>query len=1025
MSEEILRALMQLFAIIAKQDDGSGESERNFVRTFLSFQLNKAKTEEYLTLYDNYLIDKEEKPERVVEGDEETPAPKKRRRTSVSDSVRTLTICIKINKTLAQKQKVIVLVRLYELLKANNSFTESRIEIINTAAEGFNIPEEEKRVAETFFTQAPIPEDIAQHFVVINDYPEARSSAARIQSEGLDGEIVTIRFPSVNLLFTNYSGNNELHINGIPVNRSIVYLLAPGSTIRVPRGTIYYSDIVEKFLNTTQNHKLSFVVENLEYKFPGGKIGLRDINFSESHSSLVGIMGASGAGKTTLLNVLSGIEKPSGGSIRINGLDVTYDKTQIKGLIGYISQDDLLIEELTVYQNLYINAQLCFKDKSPEELKTLVLKTLEDLGLLETKDIIVGNALNKKISGGQRKRLNIALDLIREPAILFVDEPTSGLSSRDSENVMDLLKELSLKGNLIFVVIHQPSSDIFKMFDKICVLDVGGYNIYYGNPVEAVMYFKTAANHVNCDVGECEMCGNVNPELIFNILESQEVDEYGNYTGNRKMQPEEWHSAFKTNVKFPDFKEVKEKIFNSFKIPSIVKQLFVFIKRDVLSKIGNKQYLLINFLEAPVLALLLSIVIRYTSHVRGAEYIFKDNDNIPAYIFMCVIVMLFIGLTVSAEEIFKDRKILKRERFLNLSPLAYYLSKVKILFVISAIQALLFVLIGNYVIELKGMNFQCWFMLFSVACCANLIGLNISSAFNSAVTIYILIPLLIIPQLILGGAMFTFDKLNSAIGGGSGVPGVASMMPSRWAYEGLMVQQFRYNNYEEPFFDFDKNISQVNNKMTYYIPELVQISTDALRLSKEKDQKSHEELKEKLAILRNELGREAKINNQVVFADMAFLTPKKYSNITFENLNNHFVRLNRFYNFQFIRFDLKRNLKLSGLVDSKEGQATFQRIKNKYSNEYLEDVVRKEYVKNKYIVENEYLNQQIDPIYINPPNQYISYNIHFFSPYKYLFGKEISTFWFNSVVIWVISLVLFILLYFEVLKKTLNLFSKH
>jgi hypothetical protein len=103
----------------------------------------------------------------------------------------------------------------------------------------------------------------------------------------------------------------------------------------------------------------------------------------------------------------------------------------------------------------------------------------------------------------------------------------------------------------------------------------------------------------------------------------------------------------------------------------------------------------------------------------------------------------------------------------------------------------------------------------------------------------------------------------------------------------------------------------------------------------------------------------------------------------------------------------------------------YQKVKNKFSNEYLEDVVRKEYVKNKYIIEDNFLNQQIDAIYINPPKQTISYNIHFFSPYKYLFGKEISTFWFNCIVIWVISFVLFIFLYFEVLKKTLNLFNKH
>ncbi len=170
--------------------------------------------------------------------------------------------------------------------------------------------------------------------------------------------------------------------------------------------------------------------------------------------------------------------------------------------------------------------------------------TLDNLGLSEIRDIKVGNPLNKKISGGQRKRLNIALELIREPSVLFVDEPTSGLSSRDSENVMDLLKELSLNMKLIFVVIHQPSSDIFKMFDRLFILDTGGYPIYYGNPIEAVIYFKTVSNQINAEAGECAVCGNVNPELLFNIIEAREVDEFGKYTANRIRSPKDWNALF-------------------------------------------------------------------------------------------------------------------------------------------------------------------------------------------------------------------------------------------------------------------------------------------------------------------------------------------------------------------------------------------------------------------------------------------------------------------------------------------------
>ena len=160
---------------------------------------------------------------------------------------------------------------------------------------------------------------------------------------------------------------------------------------------------------------------------------------------------------------------------------------------------------------------------------------LDSIGLSQAKDLKVGSPLAKTISGGQRKRLNIALELIREPSILFVDEPTSGLSSNDSEVIMDLLKILALKGKLIFVVIHQPSSEIFKMFDKLIILDVGGYPIYKGDPVDAVVYFKKLIHHVNAEESECETCGNVNPEQIFNIIDMKVVDEYGAHTGNRKV----------------------------------------------------------------------------------------------------------------------------------------------------------------------------------------------------------------------------------------------------------------------------------------------------------------------------------------------------------------------------------------------------------------------------------------------------------------------------------------------------------
>ena len=133
----------------------------------------------------------------------------------------------------------------------------------------------------------------------------------------------------------------------------------------------------------------------------------------------------------------------------------------------------------------------------------------------------VGSPIRKTISGGQRKRLNIALELIREPAILYLDEPTSGLSSTDSEKVIMLLKEQTHRGRLVVVNIHQPSSEIYKLFDRLWLLDTGGYPIYDGNPIEAITYFKRIANYTDQDISVCGTCGNINPELILTIIDAK------------------------------------------------------------------------------------------------------------------------------------------------------------------------------------------------------------------------------------------------------------------------------------------------------------------------------------------------------------------------------------------------------------------------------------------------------------------------------------------------------------------------
>jgi len=1019
MSEEILKALMQLFAIIAKQDSGVEDSEIDFVENFLKSQLSADFVEEYMGLFYKHVgITGRDKGSDKDEDDKE---PKL---TSVKDSVRILGICKKINKTLTQEQKVVVLVRVFELVAADRKFSEQRMAIINTVAEVFNISTEEFRSTETFVVHNELEILDISSILIINDKENICNQAKHIQVVELDTDLFILQIKSVDLYFLRYTGKRDLLLNGLPVNSNRIYLFANGSAIRFPKGKpVYYSDVVSKFLADVTSAHITYNVKDVEYRFKNGSIGLRDINLAEEQGRLIGIMGASGAGKTTLLNVLTGIEKPSAGEVLINGINLHTENKKMEGVIGYIPQDDLLIEELTVYENLYFNAKLCFKDLSDEEVMQRVETTLNNLGLLDRRDLKVGSPLNKTISGGQRKRLNIALELIREPPILFVDEPTSGLSSRDSENVMDLLRELSMKGKLIFVVIHQPSSEIYKMFDKMVILDTGGFLIYYGNPVEAVTYFKKIDAQINSDVGECPTCGNVNPELIFNIIDAQVVDEFGRYTKKRKVTPEEWEDKFKERHQKISLDDLTEKPPKSLNIPGWFQQVVIYFKRDMLAKISNRQYILLNILEAPMLGFILSFIIRYIADPNSKVYIFRENENIPVYIFMSMIVAMFLGLMVSGEEIFKDRKILKREAFLNLSRSSYLISKISILFIISAIQAILFVLVANMILGVKGMWFEYWWAMFTIATFSNMLGLNLSSSFNSAVTIYIMIPLVMIPQMALGGAMFNFDKLNRAIGSIEGVPPICEFIATRWVYEGLMVHQFKDNAFEKDFYELEREQSVSDFKTVYYLPELKDRIDFCLSAVNSDDEAIKKEMVEKLALLKNEIHKETVRVPKLSFEYLGDLTIDKFTSEVGNYTVEYLKKLETYYTNMGSEATTKIE-KIKNYLDQKY-PGEFLKKRKAHHNEQTTDIVRKIYEKNKIIAYKDRLIQQTDPIYETPwVDNKFDFRTQFYSPTKQFMGVYFDTYWFDMWVVWIMTILFYIALYYDWLKKVMDLFQK-
>jgi ABC transport system ATP-binding/permease protein len=1016
MSERILKALMQLFAIIAKGDhatEANADKGRSVVRLFLKQQLNARLVDDYLKLFDKFL-------------DSYQKDGSTKKRTSVN-SVKVLRICTEINEELEQNQKIIVLVRLLEFIYSNNSVTNQELEFLNTVAETFNIIPEEYKTIKNFIESrlSSDVEDSSQLILISNVKLPVPQSIKQNILDGMEGTIKILRVPSVGIYFMRYYGHGSFLLNGQLIQNNLAYIFSEGSSIRNNKiQTIYHSDIVSSYLNDGSTAKIIFKAIDLQYRFEKSKGGIHPVNFTEESGKLIGIMGGSGSGKSTLLNLLNGNIKPTQGSVTINGIDIHKDSKKIEGVIGYVAQDDLLIEELTVYENLFFNAQLCFGNLSETETRSIVDNLLISIGLAETKNLKVGNPIDKTISGGQRKRLNIALELIREPSILFVDEPTSGLSSRDSENIMDLLKELTLKGKLIFVVIHQPSSDIFKMFDRLILFDQGGFPIYYGNPVDSIEYFRKIVQHVNSSESECITCGNVNPEQIFSIIEARIVDEFGNLTNSRKISPSEWNNYYTEGFASKNFEEEKfdDIPTSTFKIPNKLKQFFVFIKRDVLSKISNKQYLLINLLEAPALAMILAFFLKFFTpeSAVGSNYIFRQNENIPQFLFISVIVALFIGLTVSSEEIIRDKLILKRERFLNLSKGSYLFSKISIMFFLSAIQMLLFVLVGNYILEIRDMNLSNWLLLFSTSCFANMLGLNISASFNSAKVIYIFIPILIIPQLLFSGIIVKFDKLHPLFSSQSGVPLIGNIMASRWAYEALAVSQYKCNKYEKKFYKFDKRKKFSNWKKDYWVTDLRNRMADVDRYKS--DPAKEKIVKYNLLLIKNEIGKEMQFVKNIKLKSIEKLNFKQVDKQTVREVLQYLEYINEHYKTVFNKAEKEKENLVYEMTKNDSLNKEYMALLNNYQNESLEKFVTN---RNDVTFISDYkgsLIQKKDPIYLEP---YFAsfFDAHFYAPSKKLFGNFIDTYFANLMVIWGMSLLLFFTLYFNFINKLLGALS--
>jgi ABC-type multidrug transport system ATPase subunit len=534
------------------------------------------------------------------------------------------------------------------------------------------------------------------------------------------------------------SGNGTF-VNGQRVTRAAIFegdLITIGHFLLQVEG----SALVE-FVDTGD---VSFEAQALSV-FAGEKQLMHEVSFRLPARSLLAVVGPSGAGKSTLLNALTGFRPADNGSVKYAGRDLYNEYDELRRRIGYVPQEDLLHTSLSVRKALEFGAELRFPpDVSAAERSARVDEVLEELGLTKHADTQVG-----RLSGGQRKRTSVALELLNKPSLLYLDEPTSGLDPGLDKSVMHSLRTLADDGRTVVVVTHSVAN--LDVCDLILVLAPGGYVAYFGPPRGALSYF---GKHDFADV--------------FLALEATPGAEWG-----QRFQESKLYRAAAVGAPLPRQHEELAGIRQQ----SIARQLSTLVRRYVRVVAADKSYLrlLVAF------PLLLGVIPRIVPAKHGLHALpGQPNQDAPSVIMVLILCACFMGMANSVREIVKEKAIYRRERAIGLSITAYLGSKIIVLTLLSAPQAVVFTLIGVLGrTPSKGVLapslVEILLAVVITALASVMLGLVVSALVDNADKTMPLLVLITMGQLVVSGGLVP-------ISGKPGLQQVSWLFPARWGY---------------------------------------------------------------------------------------------------------------------------------------------------------------------------------------------------------------------------------------------------
>lgn len=999
MNDVMLTALMQLSALVAQVNRTHFQKNAHaLVKSYLEKSLGPKNIRIHLKQYFEFFNQYESEIENLIASN------------NAENNIDILhSLCESLNKELTLTERYILLLSFLELIYSDKVITHEEQELIGILANNFKIGNDDfLNACDFIFNKDPIRINSANYLVIcdtdiyISDELEGswiaknkpiRETHHTLHHKGLHHKIYILRFSGAEFLALKYSGNSMAFLSNQKIETGKYYILNPFDQLLINNQSLNVHEISNIFVN---EKALQLVFRGKDVILGSAhKKSNSDFSFCEESGNIVAITGEKKA-TSKLIHILSGRWDNEKQDICLNGYNIYSDYYKIQKLIGFIPEYPVYNPNISVYTNLYLNCKLAFPQFTEPKIISLINEVLDATKLKEVQHIIPSK--NKEFDSLLEFLTNLAIELIHDPWLLFVNYSLEKLSVPEQDIVLRILRTYVAKGKLVFIACQCPNTLMFEHCNKLWIIDQHDYIIYNGNTHEVIDYFRVNSDNVIQTEEHCTLCGSVRPERLNQIINQKTINEKGELTTHRKIQPEEWHAIYKKeiekNLKLKECKKVLPLHLGS--IPTIPQQYVVYLRQKLLDYKTNFVQHIKNLSLSVFFSAIIAMLFRSD---WSLNYLPGSNPNLHIFIIFSIIFNFILGIVIAENENHREKRNIYHEIKRNLSFFSYLNAQISLLFIISAVYSAFYCAVSTAILGINNYFFKYWLICFTISFLGNIVGILLSNLFQKRKIVYLALLVVTVFNLLFNGITINTKSLPQPLASSQYTPVITELSPVKWAFEALFVEHVVHNDYEEVFFAIDQKIENSVFNTNYLIPVIQQ------KLIEINNNLHNPQNNKALKAIQFEI-KQFTTNSEIFpFEYFDDLNPEKVNAEIIKETSDYltYVQLMLSESIQTLtqhKHELERRL-----IDS-IGYANFPTFKKKYFNTYLFDLAGKfnSALSVKFI--NGEIVKSMNPLYLIPSSNFG--RAHLFAPVKMFNYLYYNTYWFNMFILWWFIFIFFI-----------------